>query len=243
MKTRLWALSLGPRSPDRNGLNPHSPDYRKSGDDLRAHLIRHAGLTPESRVLDIGCGTGRLAHALRDYITTGVYHGVDLNRGHIDHCRKQFTFCKGYRFKHLDYYHQEWNPKGSREEYKLPYEPGTLDIIVMVGVLNHLDIKRAADLIHHAAPLLRSYGSLAATVRLLNHHSMAHLRQDQYPYRTHESWYADRTRPLLDIAVPEEGFRRVLIHSRLQIREPIRYGTWGSSSGPLDQDLLVAVKV
>lgn len=242
MTTKLGRLSLGPRSPGRDGLNPHAPDYVSSGLELRDHLIRHAGLHPGSHVLDLGCGTGRLAHALRDYLVEGTYRGVDLRSDHVRRCRANFRFRRGFSFLHLNSYHQEWNPGGDRP-YLIPYEPGSLDLVVAVGVLYHLDFPGAAELIHQVAPLLKSYGFLAATARLLNHHSMAHLRPDQYPHRTLNSWHSNPDRPLLDVALPEEGFRRLLIRNRLQVREPVRYGRWSSAGGPLDADLLTAVKV
>ena len=242
MKARLGDLAIGPRSPGRDGLNPNASDYTSSGIELRDFLIRNTDLHPDSKILDLGCGTGRLGHALRHYLQNGSYYGVDLKRSYIKHCHNQFRFRKNFRFHHVDSYHREWNP-GGHQDYIIPYDNGSLDLIIIAGVLYYQDFPGIANIIHSAVPLLRSYGSMVMTIKLLNHHSMAHLSDKQYPYRTPDSWHYSIERPLLDVAIPEEGFRRLLIRNRLQIREPVKYGKWASAAGPLYPDLLTAVKV
>lgn len=242
--TKLSHQSLGPRSPARDGLNPHHIDYLPSGERLKQQLIRHAGLRPESHVLDIGCGTGRLAQALYTYLKGGTYHGIDLNHRFIDHCRRTNRFRKGFSFSRLDYYHPEWAASNRAQPYRLTLADmpnGSLDLVVLMGVVYYYDFHGAADIIHEAAPLLKSYGSMTLTARLLNHHSMAHLGADRYPLRGAKEWEGEPSRPRLDVALPEEGFRRIMLKSRLQIREPIRYGDW-CTGGDLP-DLVTAVRV
>ncbi|EGX57742.1 methyltransferase type 12 [Streptomyces zinciresistens K42] len=42
------------------------------------YLVRH-GLTPESRMLEIGCGNLRAGWRFIDYLDTGHYHGIDIS--------------------------------------------------------------------------------------------------------------------------------------------------------------------
>jgi len=44
---------------------------------LEYHLLRQQGLRPADTVVDVGCGSGRLAYQLRDYLT-GLYVGLDV---------------------------------------------------------------------------------------------------------------------------------------------------------------------
>lgn len=46
------------------------------------------GLKPEHSLLDIGCGTGRLACKAVEYLDKGNYVGIDISEAAIDNCRK-----------------------------------------------------------------------------------------------------------------------------------------------------------
>lgn len=61
--------------------------FLRIGDRLVADLVRDAGLTPSSRVLDMGCGYGHLAHALIRSDWDGQCLGFDLSSCHITRVR------------------------------------------------------------------------------------------------------------------------------------------------------------
>lgn len=46
--------------------------------DLQRDFLKSRGLKPSHRLLDIGCGTGRLARKVVPYLDRGNYHGVDI---------------------------------------------------------------------------------------------------------------------------------------------------------------------
>ncbi|MDP3919388.1 MAG: hypothetical protein Q8R76_01085 [Candidatus Omnitrophota bacterium] len=52
--------------------------YIKDGHDIVSRVRASAGLTPNSHVLDVGCGSGRFASALTQFLEAGSYSGLEV---------------------------------------------------------------------------------------------------------------------------------------------------------------------
>ncbi len=63
---------------------------------IEADLLRAVGLRADSRLIDVGCGAGRLAWALRDELTGGSYLGTDVSPELLAYararCPERFVF-------------------------------------------------------------------------------------------------------------------------------------------------------
>jgi ubiquinone/menaquinone biosynthesis C-methylase UbiE len=76
-----WSVT-GPSSKD---------EYDRLAAVKRKLLVQH-GLTPDSRLLDVGCGTGQVAQALEPFLSDrGLFVGTDVGAEAIDFCRRRFT--------------------------------------------------------------------------------------------------------------------------------------------------------
>ncbi|MCZ2341449.1 MAG: methyltransferase domain-containing protein [Bacteroidales bacterium] len=75
--------------------------YERSKMERRSMLIQHGRLNPDSRILDVGCGTGQMADALMDYLSDrGIFAGTDIAPEAISFCnathrRPNFHFRTG----------------------------------------------------------------------------------------------------------------------------------------------------
>ncbi len=97
---------------------------------------------PGSRLLDIGCGVGVLAAALDDV----EYVGFDPSAAYIDSARS--------RYGTLGTFHVAGVGDLAAEEL------GTFDVVVLKGVLHHLDDALAASALALGAEVLRAGGRL-----------------------------------------------------------------------------------
>jgi SAM-dependent methyltransferase len=70
------------------------PSTREEFDRLSGVKLKHLidlGLTPDSHLLDVGCGTGQVAVAAERFLSDrGSYFGTDLGEEAITFCRKTF---------------------------------------------------------------------------------------------------------------------------------------------------------
>src|SRR4051812_29218927 len=89
------------------------------------------GLQPDHDVLEPGCGTGRMAVALADYLTPeGSYEGFDVVADAVNWCVANITADHpNFRFRHVDVRNPAYNPKGALDpkEFSFPYRDGAFD--------------------------------------------------------------------------------------------------------------------
>lgn len=172
-------------------------DFRATGDEFLIHFRELAGLDPEDRVLEIGCGIGRMARGLTGVLRPpGSYDGFDIVASGIAWCQEHYRDTPApFRFHHADLRNPAYNPAGSvaAGDYRFPYADGAFDLVIATSLFTHL-LADAAD--HYLAQTARV---LAPGGRLLS------------------TWYliADADR-----AAPPGGFRRVDPESPTAVRDP-----------------------
>src|SRR5436190_20773342 len=106
------------------------------------HFTALGRLEASHRVLDVGCGCGRMAIPLTRYLdATGSYEGFDIAATAIDYCRRQITpRHPNFRFKVADIHNGTYNPAGrtSAANFAFPYEQGEFDFAFATSVFTHL---------------------------------------------------------------------------------------------------------
>jgi len=140
------------RAPDsRAALLPApDPSMHEVGADPSGHravrqlrLLEHFGLRPDSRVLEIGCGVGRLAYELADVLTQGSYAGIDISSSAIawldEHYRPALD---NFRFDLLDISNPRYRPNGtvSGTTVRLPYDDAQFDLACSFSVFMHIQL-------------------------------------------------------------------------------------------------------
>jgi SAM-dependent methyltransferase len=161
--------------PRRLDFVGHS-DFVELGNEFMAHFVELAGLRPHERVLDIGCGVGRMARPLSRYLVRpGSYAGFDVDRAAIGWCRRRYRALPYFHFHVADVHSRRFNPSGalSAADYRFPYADGSFDFVIGVSVFTHLLEGEARHYIDEIGRVLGSGGRLLATFFLLTDASRA----------------------------------------------------------------------
>lgn len=123
-------------------------EFERLGRGKLQQLI-DAGLTPDSRVLDVGCGTGQLTEAMVGYLSPqGLYVGADIAPEAIAFCRAKFAL-PNFRFV-------------QNEMRSLPIGEERFDFIYLGSVFTHMYPNEIRDLLDELKRLLAGGGAIIA---------------------------------------------------------------------------------
>ena len=256
---RLRALDLRDRArgrsgrlvpPRRLGFAGHA-DFVGSGDELLSRLVELASLQPGDAVLDVGCGTGRVARPLTGFLSHGgSYDGLDADPEAIGWCRRRYRRFAGFRFQVADLFHRRSNPQGAHAaaDYPFPYEDGRFDVAVLTSVLTNLLEAEADHYLSEVSRVLTSGGRMLATFFLLDDDSRAAIAAGRSGLRfldpdAHVAMVSEDL-PEEAVAYDEGWLRERLAAHGLGVREPVVHGTWrgADEQRPSFEDIVVAVR-
>lgn len=138
-------------------------DYRMLGRQIARWLVRFGGLRSESSVLDIGCGTGRVAKPVAKLLgPQGRYLGFDVSDRAIRFCQEQFAGDPRFRFRRIDVQNGFYNRTGGIPEdaVRFPADDESVDIAFATSVFTHMRLASVETYIREAARTLRPHGVL-----------------------------------------------------------------------------------
>jgi SAM-dependent methyltransferase len=218
------------------------------GDQLVESLVDHVGLGEGARVLDIGCGYGRLAHALKRHGFSGSYLGVDVLRRHVRWCQKRLGDSR-FEFRHIDIQNDRYNPKGELAVTDLDLGDERFDLITAFSLFTHMWTEDAEAYLRLIARSLTDEGRAAATFFLLDDEWKQLANANRVAVRMpfeHDSAcrYESKDAPLHRVGYDGRWLLFTAIDAGLvPVSGPV-YGTW--SGRPMDpaahpgyQDLVV----
>jgi SAM-dependent methyltransferase len=234
-----------PTPPDRmllaTGIRDAS-SFKENAQGVARSCKALGKLKPDGSVLDVGCGAGRLAIPLTQYLNDrGDYDGMDINAEMINWCRenisKKYT---NFHFQHSDIYNGFYNPHGKRRaaEYEFPYAGDSFDLVFLGSVFTHLLPAEVDHYLSEISRVLRGGGRAMISFFLLENgllkkgnkkSSWLDFQHEREGYRT-----INKDMPEAAVAYEEEHVRTLYQRHGFNVVEPIHYG---------EQDLVVAVRI
>lgn len=230
-------------------------EFQAIGAGIIGEMINDGYILFNHRVLDVGCGLGRLAGALTQHLSpSGVYFGIDVTKSSIDWCTDHYRGYPNFRFVHADVFSTLYNPTAvtPAADYRFPFEANSFDFVFSVSLYTHLVLRDADNYLAEMTRVLKHGGRMWNTFLLLDEISepRARVAQAEYP-NVHMPWEIEGGLTAIP-SNPEAliSFRRPVIegiHTKhgLQI-EDIRNGPWSGRSDNIRagyQDVVIARKM
>lgn len=219
-------------------------DYKAQGDQLRDLLIYGHGLAPETEVLDIGCGVGRIAVALTLTLETGTYKGFDIVPAGIAWCQREITpRHPNFTFDLADVRNRQYNADGEvpAEAYTFPYESDSFDLAIASSVFTHMRPDGTRRYLEETARVLRPGGRLVCEFFMLDSGALEALAAGRTAFAldhefTDESGTAfmgsHQRVPEYNVGLHERDVRRFAAEVGLEFAG-IEFGRWsGRAGGP-----------
>lgn len=226
-------------------------DWEEIGPLLLSYLVDLCGLQPDEAVLDVGCGSGRVALPLTGYLNdAGRYAGFDISQEAIAWCKENISGAHpNFDFIVADIYNALYNPKGKYQslEFVFPYPDASFDVVFLTSVFTHMFPPDVKHYLAEISRVLKPGGRCLSSYFLMNEESLAlsaagkgnrQFKHEMPGYRTTTAKVSESA-----IGIPETFIRDAHQEFGLKVQEPLLYGSW---SGRTDffsyQDVVIAVK-
>jgi SAM-dependent methyltransferase len=219
--------------------------YRLVGEEFRRHFVELGGLEPHHHVLDVGSGSGRMAYALKDWLT-GTYEGFDVMPEAVEWCRRHITpGHPNFRFQVADVRSERYNPDGTYEaaDYRFPYDEDSFDFAFLTSVFTHLQRPAVENYVRELARVLRPGGRCFATYFLMNDEADRLMGgPGQFAVEQDGQLVVDERVPERAVAFREDDVYGLHERQGLPI-EAVHYGSWcGRTQYTSFQDITISVR-
>jgi SAM-dependent methyltransferase len=218
------------------------------GETVRRLLKQHACLTPESQVLEIGCGCGTNALGLVGFLKPGKYTGMDIERVSLEACIKNRLLTgHGFSFELQDVYNREYNSEGRylADSFVFPYQDNSFDVIFLISVFTHMMPPDVANYIKEISRMMSPGGRCLLTTFLMDYGYR--WRDISFPYELQQCRVRELEIPEISVGYDLRFFEEEGEQHGLQLMHDPLIGYWRhasevpSTSG-FSQDVLVFEK-
>lgn len=223
-------------------------DFYAIGNKMINICREKLSLVPGERVLDIGCGIGRLAFPLLDYLgPEGRYEGFDIFPVGVKWCSENISpEFPNFNFQLVDIFNSTYNPyaQTTAADFVFPFEDNSFDLIMLNSVFTHMMPDDIMNYVKEIDRVLSDHGRIFVTFFLVNDESMELMNQGKSVHDFHKYgifYTADPKDPMDAVGYDEHFVLNIFGKYAFKIQE-IMYGTWCGRQAYNHQDILLLTR-
>ncbi|MFO7874380.1 MAG: methyltransferase domain-containing protein [Bacteroidales bacterium] len=220
-----------PLVPAKGNIFIGQGDYIQMGDAILKNLVDTCELQPHQRILDVGCGIGRLARPLAGYLNQdGSYVGFDIVKEGINWCRKKYHHYPNFVFDYYPLQNDLYNLSTDEQaaSFRFPYANNDFDLVVLTSVFTHMQAAEVNNYLQEISRVLKPGGRCFVTFFLITDESEAYINQpgnSAFPY-CYGDYYLHNPRVTnANIAYRYSAVMEMIEHAGLSV-EAFHEGWW-----------------
>lgn len=224
-------------------------DFWQTGNAIAGLTMATAGLYASDRILDVGCGMGRVALPLSRLLDQrGSYDGFDTSREYIDWCERNLPLDSArFHFRHFDIRSSHYNESGAlaADAFAFPWPDNSFSLAIAVSLFTHLSAAATKNYLHEIARTLERNGRLFASFFVLDAESR-HLAESgttdpRFTARFDQGMIGDAANPEAAVAFDAIWLADILASAGLAF-DAFYPGRWRHLPVVSHQDILIAHK-
>ena len=186
-------------------------EYRRFASATVGQLLKYVSVTEDSRLLDLGCGPGRLLIGLlQEQVAFGSYVGIDVHGSAIAWADEALAAGRAnVRFSRVDAPNDRYNANGTQPVH-IPLEDASCDVITLVSVFSHMRLDDVREHLHEIARVISPDGSVFLTAFVELHVPT----EEENPAGYLEDWKG----PLHCVRFDRHAFERLAADAGLLVR-------------------------
>ena len=171
--------------PPKGQIYTGGGDFIKVGEKFLELFKKYGHLTPDSNVLDVGSGIGRMAIPLTKYLNkTSRYEGFDVVEKGVEWCKNNISVkFSNFNFQYVDLHNDLYKSEGDdATKFKFPYEVNSFDLVILISVFTHMVESEVIHYLKEIHAVLKPGGRCFATFFIVDEHTSPSREDFKFDY-------------------------------------------------------------